>query len=167
MLHIIDNLQPFFKDCYKRIGVREYARLKKLSPPTASKLLSYYHKEGLLKKEQDRQYHYYYADKDSRFFRKLSVIYWQIYFKDLLEHIEHNSTEPVIVLFGSFAKAEVHPESDIDLAVFTPKQEIAIQKFEKKLKRNIQLFLFRDLDDVKDRNLLRSILNGEKLRGSW
>lgn len=54
MLDIINNLKPFFEDCYRRINVREYSRLMKISPPTASKLLSKYHKLNLLLVDRDR-----------------------------------------------------------------------------------------------------------------
>ena len=56
MLNIINNLRPFIEDCYRRINVREYARLTKISPPTASKILSEFNQEGLLSIEKDRNY---------------------------------------------------------------------------------------------------------------
>jgi len=46
MLNIINSLMPFFEDCYRRINVREYSRLRKSSPPTASKILFELNKEG-------------------------------------------------------------------------------------------------------------------------
>lgn len=52
MLKIINDLTPFFEDCYREISVREYARIMSISPPTASKLLSYYCSEKLLVKKQ-------------------------------------------------------------------------------------------------------------------
>ena len=56
MLNIINNLKPFFEDCYGRINVREYARIIKISPPTASKILLELNKEGLLLMENDKNY---------------------------------------------------------------------------------------------------------------
>lgn len=55
MLKIFNNLEPFFENNYKRINVREYARLKKISPPTASKLLSELQKEDLLEREDEKK----------------------------------------------------------------------------------------------------------------
>ena len=52
MLTIFNNLKPFFEDNYRRISVREYARIIKISPPSASKLLNNLEKEGLLTKEK-------------------------------------------------------------------------------------------------------------------
>ena len=54
MLNIINDLDCFFEDCYRRVNVREYARIKGISPPTASKILTNYQKEGLLFKEEYR-----------------------------------------------------------------------------------------------------------------
>jgi predicted nucleotidyltransferase len=170
MLRIIDDIKPFIEDNYRRINVREYARIQKISAPTASKILSSLHNEGLLKKENDKQYIYYYADKESALFIDLSRIYWRL----LLEHtglvsfIEAELLNPIIILFGSLSKAEAKKDSDIDLAVFSiSKKEIPSEKYERKLKRRIQLMLFQKRDDVKSPELLNNILNGYIVTGSW
>ena len=169
MLEIIDSLKPFFEDSYRRIHVREYARLQKISPPTASKLLKQLNNEGLLKKETDKQYIYYYANKDSKLLIEFSIIYWNIALKNsgLINYIIQETLSPIIILYGSLSKAEVKPDSDIDLAIFTvTKKELDTENFEKKLKRKIQLMIFRDIDSP-SKELCNSILNGYKLEGSW
>jgi len=168
MLRILNNLKPFFEDCYRRINVREYARITKISPPTASKLLENYRKQGLLKKQEDRLYFFYYADKDSKILIDLSRIYWQYRLDHLLKHVEEGFLNPVIILFGSLSKAEVKSDSDIDLAIISPTtKNINIDKYEKELKRKIQLFTFKDIKDIKSKELLNNVLNGYKMRGSW
>ena len=170
MLEIINNLKPFFEDCYRRISVREFSRTRKISPPTASKWLEELFKEGLLKKEKHKPYIYYFADKDSGNFIGLSHIYWQnrLEKSGLLKYLEEILLSPIIILFGSLAKAEAKADSDIDLAVFSvSKKKLDLKRFEKKLKRKIQLFQFKDLDDVKSKRLRNNILNGHKLKGSW
>ncbi len=170
MLKIFNSLKPFFEDCYRRINVREYARLRRISPPTASKLLQAYRREGLLKKEQERIYDYYFANKDSQLFMGLGRLYWRSVLEKagLLDFFQKEFLSPLIILFGSLSKAETKPGSDIDIAVFTPtKKEIDVSKFEKKLKRKIQLFVFKDRDDVKNPELLNNMLNGYKLSGVW
>ena len=58
--------------------------------------------------------------------------------------------------------------SDIDVALFTPsRNKLDLGKFEKKLGRKIQLFLFKDRKDVKNGHLLSNILNGFIISGSW
>ena len=75
MLKIINDLGLFFKDYTRKINVREYARLMKISPPTASKLLSEYEKEGLLLKEEFRNFIFYSANQKNLDFKDLEKIH--------------------------------------------------------------------------------------------
>ncbi|HLE06767.1 MAG TPA: nucleotidyltransferase domain-containing protein [Candidatus Nanoarchaeia archaeon] len=168
MLKLINNLRFFFEDSYQRINVREYARLIRISPPNASKKLSELEKEGLLKKEVDKKYFYYSANRLNNVFIGLSRIYWyEIIMKSgLIEHLIKELLTPTIILFGSLSKAEVRKESDIDLAILTPSnKELNLKSFENKIGRSIQLFIFKNKDDIKSEELLNSILNGFIIRG--
>lgn len=165
MLEIINNLRPFFEDCYRRINVREYSRIMKISPPTASKILSAYSKEGLLVVEKDRKYIFYYTNKDSKLFIDLSNIYWRLKLSKLIDLFNKEVAGSTIILFGSLSKAEAKKDSDIDICVIGNKKEINLSKFEQDLKRKIQLFLFNSLQDIKNKELVNNILNGHILNG--
>jgi len=165
MLNIINNLKPFFEDCYRRINIREYSRIMNLSPPTASKLLSNYGKEGLLLMEKDKNYIYYYTNKSSKDFIDLSRIYWKLKFLDLLDYLNKNLLSPTIILFGSLAKAESKFDSDIDLCIIARKKELKLLEFEEKFKRKIQLFVFDSIKDIKNKELANNIINGYVLNG--
>ena len=170
MLKIIDTLKPFFEDNYRRINVREYARIIKVTPPTASKLLENYRKEGLLKKEEEKQYIYYFANKESNLFVDLLRIYWKYNFEKigLIKFFEESSLNPLIILFGSLSKAEAKIDSDVDIAIFTATEKnIKLNNFEKKLKRTIHIFCFKNKEDVKSSELLNNILNGYLINGRW
>jgi predicted nucleotidyltransferase len=170
MLEIFNTLKPFFEDNYRRINVREYSRIQKISPPTASKILAELNKRGILKREQDKQFIYYYADKDSDLFIDMQKIYYKKLIKEagLIDFFEKELLNPVIFLFGSLSKAEAKKDSDIDLAIFTStKKEVDIKKYEKLLKRKIQLFIFKDKEELKIKELLNNILNGYKIAGNF
>ena len=170
MLKIIDRLKPFFEDNYKRLGVREYSRLVGISPPTASTLLKKFKKEGLLKREKDKQYINYFANNRNNLFIDLSRIYWKQILENsgLLSHLEKQFYNPNIILFGSLSKAEVTDKSDVDIAVFSNnKKEINLKKIEKKLGREIQLFIFKSRENVKNPELLNNILKYFKIKGEW
>lgn len=170
MFKELNNLKPFFEDNYRRISVREYARIIKISPATASKLLEQYNADKLLNKEQDRIYTYYYANSENALFVQLSRIYWhQIFDKiGLIRYLEKEFANPIVVLFGSFAKAEINPNSDIDIAIFTnSKKKLNLEKFQKILKREIQTFIFKSINSVENKELLPNILNGVIISGSW
>lgn len=170
MLKIINNLKPFFKDNYKKINVREYARITKLSPPTASKLLENYHKQSLLGKEKFKNYIFYSADINGKAFIDLSRIYWNSQLKKigLIDFLNKKLLHPIIILFGSFAKAEINKNSDIDIAIFTISKNLGnLSRFEQKIKRRIQVFQFKDIESVKNKELLGNILEGYLLSGNW
>lgn len=165
MLNIINNLNPFFEDCYRRISVREYSRLINVSPPTASKILSSLEKDNLLIREKDRNYLFFHANKENKKFVDLSKIYWYGQLSGLVSHIEEKLIDPTLILFGSLSKAETMKDSDIDLAIIGHKKDLDLQKFEKLLKRKIQLFWFNSIEDIKDKELKNNILNGYVLSG--
>ena len=170
MLKVFNDLEPFFQDNYRRINVREYARLSKISPPSASKVLSQLHKEALLNREKDRNYIYFSANKESPAFIILSRAYWLFRLKKIgfVDYVEKNYINPVVILFGSFSKAEIKHDSDIDIAIFTPsKTKINPEAFEKRLKHKIQIFIFRNKEEVKNKELLNNILNGFIIAGNW
>lgn len=167
MLRLFNELRPFFEDNYTRIHVREYATLTGVSPPTASKTLETFYKEGLLKKEVDKLHHLYFVNRDSSLFKDLQQMYWREKLEQLSSYIEQNTLNPVIILFGSIVKAELKDSSDIDMAIFCAStKEIDIKKFEKKLGREVQLFKYKNLEEVPER-LKNNILNGKILRGRW
>tara|TARA_Y100000310_G_scaffold327446_1_gene393813 strand:- start:2281 stop:2769 length:489 start_codon:yes stop_codon:yes gene_type:complete len=159
MLKIINSLTPFFEDCYRRINVREYAKIQNISPPTASTTLKHYQKENLLKKSTFKNYIFFHANQSKEFI-DLSRIYWSIKLKPVLDQIE--TLDPTIILFGSLSKAETTEKSDIDLAIFSPIKS----KVPKSLKnREIQAHHYKSIKDIKNKELLNNILNGYILKG--
>ncbi len=165
MLNIINNLKPFIEDCYRRINVREYSRLMKISPPTASKILFELNKEGLLLIEKDRNYIFYYANKNNKIFIDLSRIYWNSRLGNLVNFFNKNLINPTIILFGSLSKAETKNDSDIDISIIGHKKELDIKNFENNLRRKIQLFFFSSIEDIKNKELANNIINGYILEG--
>lgn len=171
MLRIFNELKPFFEDNYRRIHVREYAKLQCISPPSASKMLKYYLKEGILKKEDEKGYLFFFANKTSPVFKSIQQSYYLFKLREcgLLKYFEESLLDPVVILFGSVVKAEIHPDSDIDIAIFTRSdKEIDVKKYFKSLHREIQIFRFAVRKDA-ERNpeLYNSILNGYKIAGDW
>ncbi len=170
MLRIIKELSPFCEDNYRRIHVREYARIMKISPPSASKLLEAYRKENLLKMQIDKRYSCYFANREDHIFNQVNRMYWesQLQKAGLINFLTQKLLSPVVILFGSLSKAEAKPDSDLDLAVFSPsKNQLDLNIFEKKIKKKIQIFLFKNQEEVKNKELLNNILNGFILEGSW
>jgi predicted nucleotidyltransferase len=165
MLKIINDLQPFIKDCYRRIHVREFAKLCKISPPTASKVLRGYEKEGLLSSEEDKGYILYFANKQNKDFIDLSRMYWRHVLQEFCQHVETTQHSPTIILFGSLAKAETTLDSDVDIVIISSGKVSNYAHIEQKIQRNIQLFHFKNRKNIKNKELGDNIVNGYVLRG--
>ena len=177
MLEIFNILEPFFRDNYRRINVREYARIMNISPPSASSLLHNLHKESILNKENERRYIYFYSNREDAVFIALSRIYWSIQIKrtGLIDYLQKGLVNPLIILFGSFSKAEIKEDSDVDIAVLTISEKrinpINTAFLEAKLKHKIHIFnlpnSFRSNKDAKNKELISNIINGHILSGAW
>ena len=164
MLKILNILRPFFEDCYRRVGVREYAKIIGVSPPTASKILREMEKEGLLMAENEMGRVLYHAEKSCRDFIDLSRIYWRRSLRAVIELLERESLGGHIILFGSLSKAEANKDSDVDIAIFGEKKAIDISTFEKRIGRKIHLFWFRSWESLQGNDLESSIRLGYALR---
>lgn len=163
MLNIIDNLnflKPFFEDCYSELGVREYSKKVKISPPTASNILKKFHSQGLLKMRKERRYLLFRANRENSLLKDLSFLYWKTNLSPITNYLINNFLPKSIILFGSLTKLEVIKDSDIDLCIISPiKKEINLKSFEKKYQRKIQIFVFDSVEKI-NKELRSNILKG-------
>ena len=165
MLNIINNLSIFFEDCYREVGVREYAKLMNISPPTSSKQLKELGKQGLLKSQELRNLILFRANRNNQILKDLSRIYWRMKLSELIEFLKEEFYDSTIILFGSLVKLETTKDSDIDLAVISSnKKNVNFKKFEKKLNRKIQTFYFSSTQKIPE-ELKKSVVNGFILEG--
>jgi len=165
MLEIFNDLKLFFEDCHKQYSVREYARIMRISPPTASLKLKRLHELKLLDKEEKFGRIFFWASRDN-LFRNLARLYWSEKIKktEIMEEIEKKCFNPCIILFGSLAKAENTKESDVDLAIIGHLKDFKQEEFEKKIKRKIQIINQESLEKF-PLELRNNIINGHVIRG--
>lgn len=167
MLRIFNNLDLFFEDNYAEINVRKYAKLKKISPPTASKLLKEYAKELLLIKKEDKGHHEYSANRKNELFKDMCLAYWKhkITQSGLVTNILDNNISPAIFIFGSITNAEITKNSDVDVAVFDADNLPEVSKYEKYFGRELQIFELGTAKQIKSKELLKNILKGVCIYG--
>lgn len=164
MLEIINGLEVFFEDCYREVTVREYARIRGISPPTSSKMLLGYKNHGLLRCEEQRRALLYSANRESEDFRDLCRMYWRMRLMGLTQHLVHALVTPTIILYGALSKAEATADSDIDIAVLASNKGMDLAKYEEELGRAVQVLMFDSFPDM-PRELAHNVLNGYVLYG--
>ena len=161
MLKLFYLLELFFEDVYSEISVREYGRKRKLSPPTASKILKEYEKEKLLISSQKGIYLFFRANKENSLFKDLAKSYWKYKLHAETGELHQKILFKNIILFGSLSKVENTKDSDIDLFVDIPRKNIDLKNIEKKLNRKVELH-FRE--SLKNPNLKKNIESGLRIR---
>jgi len=160
--------EHFFENPTARLRVRQIERETKTALPSVVRYTKELVKEGILKVQKISGVVFYSADRSSQAFliEKRLFNIRQLFVSELINHLIKEYNNPPIMVFGSYSKGEDIENSDIDIYVESPKKNIvALEKFEKKLKRKIQIFRFSKLTDVKNKELANNIINGTGLNG--
>lgn len=114
---------------------------------------------------------YYTANRDSLHFRSEKRMFGLKMLEEagLFEHISSLKDVETAIVFGSFARGDWNKSSDVDLFIFGDVKNFEKGKIEKKIKREIQLFSYREADKVKeelDPKLIPNIIKGFNIKGN-
>lgn len=158
----------FFLNPTIRLRVRQIEREIKIPLPSVIRYTKELEKEGILKSDIIAKVKLYSADRTSKHFlleKKLFNLKYLVS-SGLIDYIITELSNPGIIVYGSFSKGEDTEESDIDLYLESPsKTEINIEIFEKKIQRKVQVFIYKNIHDIKNKNLANNIINGITLNG--
>ena len=142
------------------------SRLTKIPKTTLSKYLQKLFSQKLIIKEKKGVFYSYRANSSNfyyRFYKRIWIVE-KIYRSGLVSFLEENTYPETIILFGSIAKGEYVKESDIDIFLLAGEKKLELKKFERKLKKKINL-LFKDKFSDLSKELSNNIINGYKLSG--
>jgi len=158
----------FFLNSTTRLRVRQIEREVKVPLPSVIRYTKELEQEGILKSTSIANVRLYSADRTSQTFlleKKLFNIR-SLFSCGLVDFLVQEYSNPTIIVFGSYSRGEDVENSDIDLYLETPKKEIkSLGLFKKKLKRKIQLFKYKNIKEIKNKELANNIINGVILNG--
>ncbi len=167
-------LKIIFDDPLKEFHLRLLGRLTKLSTSTVSYIINDLAKKRIVIKEKnnDLRLTIVKANTSSEIYKFKKKFYnlEKIYGSGLIEYINKELSYPTIILFGSWAKAENHKDSDIDLFIIADgKKKLNPEEYEKKLGAELQIFAhtkkeFQELK-MKNKELINNVVNGYVLSG--
>lgn len=159
-------LQEFFDFPRKNFQMRELSRRVKLAQVSVINHLNALVKEELILKEKKGLYPTFRANGENNEFKilKKQNLIWRIYKSRLIEHMDEKIKPNCIVLFGSTSRGEDTEESDMDLFIQADEIKLNLQKYEKILKRKINL-LFESNIKTLSKELLNNIINGQVIYG--
>lgn len=158
----------FFLNPTIRLRVRQLEREVKAPLPSVIRYTKELEQERILKSTKLANITTYSADRTSKIFlleKKLFNIR-QVQASGLLAFLIEELSNPVIVVFGSYVQGEDTENSDIDIYIETPaKKRINLEKFEKILQHRIQIFVYKSIHEVENKELANNIVNGITVNG--
>lgn len=158
----------FYVNPTARLRVREIEKTLQLPLPSVIRYCRELEQEEILAKVSVGSVSFYTADRSSKNFlleKKLHNIK-SLYSSGLVDFLREELSNPSIIIFGSYAKGEDLEDSDIDLYIETPsKKQVDLHKFEKITSRKIQLFIYKNIHEIKNKALANNIINGFLLNG--
>lgn len=159
-------LEVFIKNSHKDFQARQIARLVKISHGTVLKYLKELKDLELINENKETLYKSFRANSENENFKKYKrdKIISDIINSGLIEHIYKETYSHSIILFGSCAKGEFTQQSDIDIFVESQEAKIALTKFEKILKKSINILFESNIRNLSD-GLRNNIINGTILQG--
>jgi len=154
---------PLHKDGFQ---LRELSRMVNIAPPSVKRYLVEFEKEQLIQKHIIRGYPFYFANRDTDYFRFLKKLHTlaKLHESKLINYLSDTCMPDVIILFGSAARGEDVKESDIDLFLNSKKVVLNLNSYEKAIGRTINI-LFESHFNKLSSELKNNILNGIPLKG--
>jgi len=158
----------FFQNPTDRLRVRHIERELNLPLPSVIRYAKELKNEEILKKSEIAKVKYYTSNRSSEKFLIEKTLFniKTLFDSELIKYLRREYSNPTIIVFGSYSKGEDIEKSDIDLYIETSKkQNFNLEKFEKILKRNIQVFNHKNIKNIHNKNLSNNIINGITLNG--
>jgi hypothetical protein len=166
-----DNiLELFYNMPSKHWHFKEIKKEVDIADNKISRWLKLFEKEKLIKrvKEKGKMPYYIscYEHPEYQNRKKLFALKW-FHDSGFLNHLCSLKNTKAVIIFGSFSRWDWNKESDIDLFIMGEDADFDKYKYEEILKREIQLFSFKDSGEFRKRfgKLAEGIINGHLVTG--
>ena len=162
---IMMTAEIFFVNPTKKNYLMEISRKIGLAHTSVKKNLDELVKLGIVvefvEKKGRRKFPLYKANTDNGLFKEYKMIYnlSSLLESGVIRFIEEKLMPKSIILFGSYQRGEDAENSDIDIFVECKEKKLNLDKFERKLNRNIQLH-FKENFNLYPKELKNNIING-------
>ena len=136
-------LTVFFDEPYREFHLREIAEIADISPSTAKRFLDFYESSGFLVKERKANLALFKANVENNSFTFMKVALFLFKARPLTDFLKEAYAGSSVVLYGSCARGEDGPESDVDLLIVGKRVEkMDLTRYEGLLGRRINTIVF-------------------------
>jgi len=163
-------LELFFNYSTKPWHFEKIVKKTKMSRSNVTKWLKRFVKEGLVKRVKEKgKMPYFVCDIDNPAFFNRKTLFGleKLYVSNLLNHLVSLKKARTVVVFGSIARGEWDPKSDVDIFIYGSDEDFEIHKYESLLKREMQVFVAKNKKDLNSMgsSLLKNIATGFFVKG--
>ncbi len=160
----------FYNQPTKHWHFEDLLRTASLSRAQANEWLKKLLRETLIKRiKPEGKMPYYLANYEHIHYQISKRLYalTQLHESGLLDYLASLENVKTVILFGSFSRWDWYDTSDIDLFIWGDVDKVYVGKFVPKLKRDIQIFLGKDENDLRQMGpaLLKNIIGGFIIKG--
>jgi len=158
----------FFLHPTIKLRVRHIEREVKVPLPSVIRYTKELEKEDILKHSEIAGVITYSAERTSPKFLLQKKLFnlQQLFASGIVDFLVQELSNPTLILFGSYSRGEDTEESDIDIYIETPIfKNLKLEKFERFLQRKIQIFTYKNIHAVENKDLANNIINGITLNG--
>lgn len=158
-------LRLFFDRPNKKFQLRELERESGISLPSVRNHIKALEEGNFVEGVESGVYKGYKLD-DSRRVRayKRNDLLVRLEETGLIDDIEKKCRPNCIVLFGSAVEGKDDERGDVDIFVQSREKKVKLAKYEKELKRRVNLLFEPDIGNLEE-ELINSLANGITLRG--
>ncbi len=166
----LNVLELFFESPTRQWHFEELVKQTKLARSKLNKWLTIFIKTNLIQKLKEKgKMPYYkgnYTAPEYKNKKKLFALN-QLYESGLLNYLDSLKNIHTVIIFGSYIRSDWVKDSDIDIFMYGDPKRLKIAPYELKLKREIQLFTYKNKKELKTLNtsLLKNILKGIIIKG--
>ena len=158
-------LQAFFDEPNKKFQLRELARITSISLPSVIQHTKKLFKQGLIQEITSGIYTGYKSSMNNKYrILKRNDMLIRLIENGLIKQLEEKFTPNTIVLYGSAADGGDDERGDIDIFIQSNPGEINLEKYEKELKRKINIVFEPNIEKI-DNKLKNTLANGIVLSG--
>jgi predicted nucleotidyltransferase len=162
----------FFSQSMRRWHFEDLVRESKQSRERVNHYVKQLLKEKLILRTKPKaKMPYYEANRESQKFRMEKRLFGLELLEKagLFEELGNQDEVKSAIVFGSFSRGDWNESSDVDLFVFGDISQFDKAKIESKLKKEVQLFCYNDIKNIKrelDPNLIPKIAQGFSVKGT-
>ncbi len=158
-------LEVFFQEPTTIQFIKSISKKIKLAPTSVKNHINQLLKDKLIVSKESIPFNGFIANRDNDKFIYFKRSYNLFSLFELNQFIINEIYPQKIFLFGSYSLGEDVESSDIDLIIISKvKKEINLNKFEKQLKRKINIMIIKDLKKL-DNEIKNKVNNGVILFG--